>query len=903
MSASSSSLSETYNDYDFTDVLRNHSEPEPGVVVTPVAKRRNVLITSALPYVNNVPHLGTLIGCILSADVFARFCRMRGYNTLYVSGTDEYGTATETKALAEKTTPQAICDKYNAVHRDVYAWFDCAFDHFGRTSTAAQTAIAQDIFSRLHARGHTAEASVEQLHCGACDRFLADRFVEGTCPHCAYADARGDQCDHCGKLLAPTDLVKPRCQTCGATPALRLTDHVFLKLPSFARSLKAFVAKAATEGDWSANTIRQTQAWLDEGLQDRCITRDLTWGTPVPLERFAKKVFYVWFDAPIGYISITAAYTDQWQKWWKAGNTQQYLNATDAQVADYEKMTAAAASAASSAAAAAATTTAGATPSPAAGAAATTPASAAKSADSDGDVVDDGVKLYQFMGKDNVPFHTVIFPASLIGADDNYTLLHHCSTTEFINYEDGKFSKSRGTGVFGDHCKETGIPSFAWRYYLLVNRPETNDTVFSWQEFMQRVNGELNGNLGNFAQRSVKFVESQFGGRVPPASAVTDVEREFEATITALLRTYLAQLEAVQLREGIRTVMQLSTEANKYMASQKPWELAKLPEQADRCATVCHYLIQALAHIAQLAEPYMPTLAKAIRALLRCNLRRFADHYRTLLPAGHELAPTGEPLVPRLNADEVAQFKKRFGGKTDDRAQFVLDLRVARVADVAVHPTVSHLYVLTCDLGDHKRTVVSGIAAFYTREELTGRNVVLVCNLKKALVKGVLSDGMVLTAVRGADADKKIALLRVDGAAAPGTPVMAPGSVFNRAQPKEYNMRKWDALELAVGDARLVECAGAAIERDDTVIVDKKLKSDFTERLEKSKKKGAVAATSSSEDADLAAKKRAAALEREARLKQVNDSHAARFVLCVNGDAAQPVTVDHADDFVGAKVL
>jgi methionine--tRNA ligase beta chain len=615
-----------------------------------------------------------------------------------------------------------------------------------------------------------------------------------------------------------------------------------------------------------------------------------------------QKVFYVWFDAPIGYLSITAEYTEKWEQWWKAGNTNQFLNATDAQIADYERKAAAAVAADNAAkeavdggAAAAAT-------------AAADKQRAAAAAAASGAPVDDRVKLYQFMGKDNVPFHTVIFPASLIGADDSYTLLHHCSTTEFINYEDGKFSKSRGTGIFGDHAKETGIPAFVWRYYLLANRPENADTVFSWQEFMQRVNGELNGNLGNFAQRSIKFVESHYGGRVPAATAVTDADREFEATITQLLGQYLAQLEAVALRDGLRTCMQLSSEANKYMQANKPWELIKTPETAERCATVCHYLIQALAHVAQLAEPYMPSLSAQIRALLRCNLRQFANAYRTLLPAGHELAPSGEPLVPRLAADDVAQWKQQFGGKKDARAQFLLDLRVARVVEAAVHPTESRLLVLTCSLGDHQRTIVSGISAFYTPDQLRDRLLVVCCNLKKAQVKGVLSEGMVLTAVAGDDADRRISLLSAPAGSAPGVGVMAPDTVFPREQNKEFNMRKWDTLELRVNDEARVECAGAALEQQATAIVDKKLRSDFTAKMNKSKEKSGAAATTATTtaaataDDDLAAKKKSAALEREARLKQIDDHHARRYILCVDGNEANPILVDNGASFVGAKV-
>ena len=346
----------------FKDVaieLNHHKE-----TILPKPDQRNVLITSALPYVNNVPHLGNIIGCVLSADVFARYSRLRGYNTLYVCGTDEYGTATETKALEEGVSCQALCDKYHKLHVQTYKWFDIDFDHFGRTTTPQQTEIAQDIYLKLEKKNHVFEDTVTQLYCEKHGSFLADRFVEGTCPLCGYDDARGDQCDKCGKLLNATELVNPRCKLDNATPVVRNSKHLFLNLTDLQPTLENWFHKTSQEGFWSTNSSNITQNWLKEGLKPRCITRDLKWGTAVPKEGFENKVFYVWFDAPIGYLSITANYTNDWEKWWKNP---------------------------------------------------------------------DNVKLYQFMGKDNVPFHTVIFPSTLMGTPDNWTLLHHLSTTGNLN--------------------------------------------------------------------------------------------------------------------------------------------------------------------------------------------------------------------------------------------------------------------------------------------------------------------------------------------------------------------------------------------------------------------------------------------------------------------------------------
>jgi len=288
------------------------------------------LITAALPYVNNIPHLGNLLQ-ILSADVFARFCRSKGYETLYICGTDEYGTATETKALEEKKQPRELCDYYHAIHADIYKWFDVAFDNFGRTSTPQQTEIVQQLFEALDKNGFIKENTIEQLYCPNCERFLADRFVRGECPHCNYEDARGDQCENCGKLLEPIELKKPRCSTCGNTPHIKSTKHLYIDLPAIQENYKPWMEEASIKGKWAKNAIQMTQAWIRDGLHERAITRDLKWGIPVPKKGFEDKVFYVWFDAPIGYISITKALADKLQAEnkvkldWNLGGYQQNL--------------------------------------------------------------------------------------------------------------------------------------------------------------------------------------------------------------------------------------------------------------------------------------------------------------------------------------------------------------------------------------------------------------------------------------------------------------------------------------------------------------------------------------------------------------------------------------------------
>ncbi|XP_074785772.1 methionine--tRNA ligase, cytoplasmic isoform X1 [Athene noctua] len=567
---------------------------QPQKPVLPVEGMRNVLITSALPYVNNVPHLGNIIGCVLSADTFARYCRLRNWNTLYICGTDEYGTATETKAVEEGLTPQEICDKYNAIHADIYRWFNISFDYFGRTTTPYQTTIAQDIFQRLLARGFLLQDTVEQLRCEDCQKFLADRFVEGTCPFCSYEEARGDQCDKCGKLINAVELKNPQCKLCRGVPVVKPTQHLFLDLPKLEEQLEPWLEKSWATGDWTANARYITRSWIRDGLKPRCITRDLKWGTPVPLDGFRDKVFYVWFDAPIGYLSITANYTEQWERWWK--NPQQ-------------------------------------------------------------------VELYNFMAKDNVPFHSVIFPCSLLGADDNYTLVNHLIATEYLNYEDGKFSKSRGVGVFGDMAKDTGIPADIWRFYLLYLRPEGQDSAFSWSDLMLKNNSELLNNLGNFINRAGMFVCKFFGGTVPNMVLTPD-DKRLLARVTLELRQYHQLLEKVRIRDALRCILSISRHGNQYIQVNEPWKWIKGNENdRQRAGTVTGVAVNMAALLAVMLQPYMPSVSSAIQEQLRIPPECFvlSHDFTCTLSSGHRVG-TVSPLFQKLENDQIEALRKRFKG-------------------------------------------------------------------------------------------------------------------------------------------------------------------------------------------------------------------------------------------------
>ncbi|XP_069614661.1 methionine--tRNA ligase, cytoplasmic isoform X2 [Ranitomeya imitator] len=596
--------------------------PRPKPRVHPLLPRdgeKNVLITSALPYVNNVPHLGNIIGSVLSADVFARYCRLRNWNTLYVCGTDEYGTATETKAMEEGLTPQQICDKYNAVHTAIYKWFDISFDYFGRTTTAQQTTIAQDIFNRLLQRDFLLRDTVEQLRCENCQRFLADRFVEGTCPFCSYEEARGDQCDKCGKLINAVELKKPQCKVCKRSPVVKSSQHLFLDLPKLEERLETFLEQSFSTGDWTSNARYIARSWIRDGLKPRCITRDLKWGTPVPLEGFTDKVFYVWFDAPIGYISITANYTDQWEKWWK--NPQQ-------------------------------------------------------------------VQLYNFMAKDNVPFHSVIFPSCLLGAEDNYTLVNHLIATEYLNYEDGKFSKSRGVGVFGDMAKDTGIPADIWRFYLLYVRPEGQDSAFSWGDLMLKNNSELLNNLGNFVNRAGMFVQKFFNSHVPKMDLLAE-DKRLLAQVTAELHQYNQLLEKVRIRDALRCILNISRHGNQYIQVNEPWKCIKgTPQEQTRAGTVTGMAVNMAALLSVMLQPYMPSISEVIQEqlLMPQEASVLTMDFHCILPQGHRIGAVS-PLFQKLENDQIESLRKRFGGgqvKAEPKAPSPLadtDKETAEVGD------------------------------------------------------------------------------------------------------------------------------------------------------------------------------------------------------------------------------
>ena len=506
-------------------------------------------------------------------------------------------------------TPEELCRKYNKIHAEVYEWFEIDFDIFGRTPTRQHTEISQDLFTKLYKNGLLDERTTDQPYCISHGKFLADRFVEGTCPTCGSEDAKGDQCEKCGNLIDdPLDLVKPRCKLDGATPVRRPTKHKFLRLEELQSRIEDFTKVSAERGGWSKNGRIITESWLKKGLKDRGITRDLSWGVPVPLPGYENKVLYVWFEACIGYPSITANYTPEWKQWWHNP---------------------------------------------------------------------DHVKLYQFLGKDNVPFHSVIFPGCQIGSGDNWTMLHHLSATEYLNYENGKFSKSRGVGVFGNNAKDTGVPPDVWRYYLMKNRPETGDTQFEWQAFVDGNNTELLAKLGNFVNRIIKLVNSPkaYSGSIPTTFSASDLPASLTTPlteITDLLKQYLAEMEAVHLRSGILLAMKIAEAGNGIIQSHR-LDNALIANDPNLAVAVTGTVLNLMYLCSAIFEPYLPATCASIREQLAAPFIQIpseedvAQGWKpTYLKAGHKIGKASY-LFTKIDDSKANYWREMYGGNQEER--------------------------------------------------------------------------------------------------------------------------------------------------------------------------------------------------------------------------------------------
>ena len=559
-----------------------------------------ILITSALPYVNGVPHLGHLVGCLLPSDVYARYMRMMGHEVLYVCGTDEHGTPSEVGAAKEGMDVADYCLKYHNRHKEAYDAFNLSFDYLGRTSSEQNREITYHIFEQLDKNGLIEEESIKQIFSIDDNRFLPDRYVTGTCPHCGYDKARGDQCENCTKVLDPTELINPRSTISGSTNLeVRETKHLFLNLPKLEKQLAEWVK--SKEPFWPDVAYSIAQKWLKEGLRPRCITRDLKWGFPVPKKGFEDKVFYVWFDAPIGYLGITKQWADEkpgernWKDWW--------LDAKD-------------------------------------------------------------VYYVQFMGKDNVPFHSISFPATLLGTGENWTKVDYLKGMSYLTFEGGKFSKSEQRGVFAeDAVKE--FPADYWRYWLISNAPEASDSSFTFDLFAGVVNKDLNGVLGNFVSRVMKMTASKIGAEVPAGGKMTEVEEKLIADLQEKADNYCKYMEGLEFKKAMNELRAIWVDGNNYISVTEPWTVIKTdPARAAAILRVCLNLIRIYA---LLSAPVMPETSAKILAKFGLNaadmpvLKGFnaAKEIEALQP-GHKFE-VGDALFERIAPEKTEELKAKYG--------------------------------------------------------------------------------------------------------------------------------------------------------------------------------------------------------------------------------------------------
>ena len=559
-----------------------------------------ILVTSALPYINGVPHLGHMVGCLLPSDVYARFMRMMGEDVLYIVGTDEHGTTSEVGALKAGMDVQSYCDMNHERHYKTYKDFNLSFDYFGRTSSEQNKELTYQIFEALDKNGFIEERSVKQVYSIDDQMFLADRYITGTCPYCGYEKARGDQCENCTKVLEPTDLINPKSSISGSTNLeVRESKHLFLNLPKIEPQLKEWLK--TKEAFWPDVAYSIALKWLKEGLEPRCITRDLKWGFPVPKKGYEDKVFYVWFDAPIGYIGITKQWSDEkpserdWKDWW------------------FE---------------------------------------------------DKDVYYVEFMGKDNVPYHSITFPATLLGTGMNFKKVDYLKGFSYLTYEGGKFSKSENRGVFaGDAVSE--LPADYWRYFLMSNVPESSDSSFTFDLFAGVVNKDLNGVLGNFVSRVLKMTASKIGNKAPSAGDWTELEKELVKNLQTHIDLYFKYFKELEFRKALAELRAVWVEGNNYITAAEPWTVIK--ENPARAGAILNVCINLIRIFAMLSFPIMPQTSENMMARLGLKIDEHHDlkdfdvaHEILFIKEGHPFE-VGEALFERMSPERVEELKQKYG--------------------------------------------------------------------------------------------------------------------------------------------------------------------------------------------------------------------------------------------------
>ncbi|MCQ2740797.1 MAG: methionine--tRNA ligase [Alphaproteobacteria bacterium] len=556
-----------------------------------------ILITSALPYINGVPHLGHMVGCLLPSDIYARFMRLTGKEVWYICGTDEHGTTSEVGALKAGMEVHAYCDMNHARHAQTYKDFNLSFDFFGRTSTEQNKEMTYHIFEQLDKNGFIEEKTIKQVYSIDDKMFLADRYITGTCPHCGYEKARGDQCENCTKVLEPTDLINPKSAVSGSTNLeVRETKHLFLNLPKIEGELSQWLK--TKEPFWPDVAYTIAQKWLKEGLQERCITRDLKWGFPVNKPGFEDKVFYVWFDAPIGYIGITKQWADEkpgerdWKNWWQNPGE---------------------------------------------------------------------VRHVEFMGKDNVPYHSITFPATLLGTRENWTQVDFLKGFSYLTYEGGKFSKSENRGIFAeDAVKE--FPADYWRYWLMSNAPEGSDASFSWELFAGAVNKDLNGVLGNFVSRVLKMTSSKLGDLVPQGGAYSAQEEELIKVLAGHVKDYFKYMNEMEFRKALAELRAIWVEGNNYISVTEPWSVIKTDEE--RAKVILRMCCNLIRVFALLSAPIMPETSQKMLdkfGVEMTSLKDFDIAKELSFFKGGEKFEVGEMLFERVAPEKIEELKQKYG--------------------------------------------------------------------------------------------------------------------------------------------------------------------------------------------------------------------------------------------------
>jgi methionyl-tRNA synthetase len=665
------------------------------------------LVTAALPYANGPLHIGHIAGCYLPSDIFVRYQRLMGRDVKFICGSDEHGVPITLRARKEGVTPQQVVDKYHAIMRDAFKEFGISFDIYHRTSDKVHHETASDFFKTLYEKGVFTEEESEQYFDEEANMFLADRYITGTCPRCSNPNAYGDQCEKCGSSLSPRELINPHSQLSGKAPILKKTKHWYLPLDKMQQEwLQEWMN--SKEDSWKKNVYGQCKSWLDQGLQPRAVTRDLDWGVPVPLPGNEGKVLYVWFDAPIGYISATRALTANWEQYWKDKDT----------------------------------------------------------------------KLVHFIGKDNIVFHCIIFPA-MLKAHGDYILPDNVPANEFLNLEGDKISTSRNWAVWlHEYLADFPQKQDVLRYALCSTAPETKDNDFTWKDFQDRNNNELVAVLGNFVNRTLVLTAKYFESKVPARGELLEAEKICLDAVQHAPKLVSESIEKYRFREALTYVMDLARAGNKYLADTEPWKHHKTnPEYV---ATVLNVALEVTAALAYLCEPFLPFTAEKLRSMLNIQPRSWEDAFQhTQLSAGHILGEASL-LFEKIEDEAIqSQLQKLENTKTTNAAVETapaeasalkplkdittyddfskMDLRVATILAAEKVEKADKLLKLTLDTGIDQRTVVSGIALHFSPEEIIGKQVTLLANLAPRKIRGIESNGMILMAE---DADGKLVFVQ-----------------------------------------------------------------------------------------------------------------------------------------------